>query len=207
MPTPTLATCSTVCLHGRHALSVLCHGQRVSHLSAARLLVPCSSITRARGSCSLPPRSPSPPSLSGAGACACAPERGHHECRRRARCRCYCLHSIPPPSEPSAVSSSPHRAAPLDLLDRRLWPLLLPTVGTAAVAAAATVAAPPQAASGHAGQPSVCVRPPWSSPPRHRRCRRPRPAGATSPAILCSVFRPGTLRKNLKKGRVLSAMS
>ena len=34
-------------------------------------------------------------------------------------------------------------AAPLELLDRRHWPLLLPAVGAAAVAAAATVAAPP----------------------------------------------------------------
>ena len=63
--------------------------------------------------------------------------------------------------------------APLDLLDRRHWPLLLPAVGAAADAAAATVAAPPQAASDQAGQPSVCARDPWSSPPLHRRCRRP----------------------------------
>ena len=140
---------------------------------AARLLVPCSSITRARGSCSLPPRSPSPPSLSGAG--ACAPERGRHECRRRARCRCYCLHSIPPPSEPSAASSYPHRAAPLDLLDRHHWPLLLPVIREAAVTAAATVAAPPQAASGHAGQPSVRAQAQGPSPPLHRRRRRPWP--------------------------------
>jgi len=103
----------------------------------------------------LPLRSPWPPSLSGAG--ACSPERGHHECRRRARCRCCCIHSIPPPSEPSMASPSPPSAAPLDLLDRRHWPLLLPAVGTAAIVAAATVATPPQAASGQAGQPIVCA--------------------------------------------------
>jgi hypothetical protein len=72
--------------------------------------------------------------------------------------RCYCLHSVPPPSEPSAASPSPS-AAPLDLLDRRLWPLLLPAVGAAVVVAAATVVAPPQAASDQAGQPSVCAGP------------------------------------------------
>ena len=48
MPTLMHATCSTVCLRGRHAPSALRHGRRASHLSAARLLVPCSSITRAR---------------------------------------------------------------------------------------------------------------------------------------------------------------
>ena len=147
---------------------------------AARLLVPCSSITRARGSCSLPPRSPSPPSLSGAG--ACAPERGRHECRRRARCRCYCLHSIPPPSEPSAASSSPHRAAPLDLLDRRHWPLLLPVVREAAVAAEApwpAVLGPPQAelwapscAYALVGAPRRCQPPPANAGQLLRRRRR-----------------------------------
>ena len=76
--------------------------------------------------------------------------------------RCSFVSSLPPPKL-TAPSPSSHHAAPLDLLYRRLWPLMLPAVGAATVAVAATVAAPPQAASGHAGQPSVCVRPPWSS--------------------------------------------
>ena len=99
------------------------------------------------------------------------------------RPRCSAL----PLSKPSVPSPSSHHAAPLDLLYRRLWPLMLPAVGAAAVAAAATVAAPPQAASGQAGQPSVCARDPWSSPPLHRRHRRPQPAGAASRPLLCST--------------------
>ena len=78
-------------------------------------------------------------------------------------------------------------AAPLDLLDRRHWPLLLPAVGAAAVATTATMVAPPQATSDQAGQPSVCARDPWSSPPLHRRHRRPQPAGAASRPLLCST--------------------
>ena len=179
---PTVAACTVRGGHARAAPPPSCHVHlRPCTLPGGRQRLPLHFR-------SLPLRSPSPPSLSGAG--ACSPERGRHECRRRARCRCYCLHSIPPPSEPSAASSSPHRAAPLDLLDRRRWPQLLPAVSEAAVTATATVAAPPQAASGHAGQPSVRTQAQGPSPPLHRRRRRPWPAGAASrPPLPAAVLR------------------
>jgi len=96
--------------------------------------------------------------------------------------RCYCLHSVPPPSEPSAASPSPPSAAPLDLLYRRLWPLMLPVVREAAVAAEApwpAVLGPPQAelwapscAYALVGAPRRCQPPPANAGQLLRRRRR-----------------------------------
>ena len=84
---------------------------------------------------------------------------------------CSFVSSLPPPKL-TAPSPSSHHAAPLDLLYRRLWPLMLPAVGAATVAAVslraaephAHVASRPRSTSGRAEASSGCVRAPWCSP-------------------------------------------
>ena len=109
----------------------------------------------------------------------------------------------PPPS--SRATAAPSLTALLRLhraslrIRRITTPLLRPFFGhrgrRSTVAASsgelkppASVAVPPQAASGQAGQPSVCARTPWCfpiTPPPTTYLLRPQ---QQAPAILCSVF-------------------
>ena len=113
----------------------------------------------------------------------------------------FLAHGLPPPKWTAGPPSS-HHAAPLDLLYRRLWPLMLPTVGAAAVAAAATVAAPPQATSGQAEQPSVCARDPWSSPATPPPPSTPTAGRSREPAapLLCFPTRGFVLEFEKREG-------
>jgi hypothetical protein len=129
----------------------------------------------------------------------------------------------PPPS--SRATTAPSLTALLRLhraslrIRRITTPLLRPFFGhrgrRSTVAASsgglkppASVAAPPQAASGQAGQPSVCARTPWCfpiTPPPPTSFLRPPPA--VSPKSSSVQSRPGTSRKNSTNSRGLTAQS